>query len=126
MKNYQRRQLFGALVIFSGMGLAFFSDVPQQLAYGVINGGTIFMLINYATGKKIRGKLKDEWSVKLSRASLAHSWVFTFFLLNILLWLDFGGLTNFEPLVYFGILFAGMLLSSNLYYFYYRHKGDAA
>lgn len=124
MKAYSIRQTIGALVILTGVALYFFTDIQQPITLGILNTGTLFMLINYAYGKKKYKAIKDERTIRIGNASLAQSWVLTFFVLNILLWTHLGGLTQFDPLGYFGIIFATMLISANIYNWYYKSKGD--
>lgn len=124
-KRYMYKLFLGIVIMAAGMILtAFFETdalVPLTLIY---TGLIIFVLMAFRLFR--RGDLpdRDERTKKLSAYGITYSWLLTLVLLTILYWLEYFKLVEFTVNGIFGLLIFFMIISANVFRWYFMQKGD--
>lgn len=124
-KEYKTRNIIGSFLMLTALILILFTDANQFITNGLMNAGAVVLIVNLIRRKRSkRNLLKDERTIKIANKSLGQSWVFTFFTLNILFWLNKGFEWNISTDMIFTILFVVMLLTVNLFNLYNQRHGE--
>ncbi len=124
-KRYMYKLFLGIVIMAAGMILAAFFEtdalVPLTLIY---TGLIIFVLMAFRLFR--RGDLpdRDERTKKLSAYGITYSWLLTLVLLTILYWLEYFKLVEFTVNGIFGLLIFFMIISANVFRWYFMQKGD--
>ena len=124
-KRYMYKLFLGIFIMAAGMILAAFFEtdalVPLTLIY---TGLIIFVLMAFRLFR--RGDLpdRDERTKKLSVYGITYSWLLILVLLTILYWLEYFKLVEFTVNGIFGLLIFFMIISANVFRWYFMQKGD--
>lgn len=124
-KKYKYRMIMGLAILLAGMLVAAFLEVDILVPIVLINTGLIVFL---ATAFKLfrSGELpdRDERTKKLAAYGITYSWLFTLVVMTILIWVDYFGLFELTVKGVLGILFFFMIISANVFRWYFMRKGD--
>ena len=125
--NKQYRIAIGSLILLAGLILEAFTNIDKIITITLITAGTIIILISVYHHLKYREKgapTQDEWSRKISTASLANSWFVTFIVMIILFWVNYFNWIQFNVNQTIGLLFFTMILTANIFQLYFKKRGD--
>ncbi|WP_255336001.1 hypothetical protein [Methanosarcina sp. KYL-1] len=128
MKNMGRKYRYtlflGIALMVAGMLSAAFLEV-DTLAIGLINAGLIIFLVT-AFRLFRQGELpdRDERTKKLAAYGITYSWLLTLVLITILYWVEYFDLARLTAEAVLGILLFFMIISANVFRWYFMQKGD--
>lgn len=129
MKNLRNGDKYklasGILLMLAGiLSTAFFEDDSSFPVILIVMGMVIFIMTSFRLFK--RGNLpdRDERTKKLAAYGITYSWLFTLVLITILYWVEFLGLAEFTSEAILGILLFFMLISANVFRWFFMQKGD--
>lgn len=121
---YRNRIIIGTLILLSGVILEVFTNIDMIITISLINAGVIVIIFSFYYFIKYKGRpTQDEWTRKIGRTGLAYSWIVTFVVITILIWINYFGLQMSVNMV-LGIIFFTMTISANLFQFYFKRQGD--
>ena len=124
-KKYKYRMLMGLAILIAGMLVAAFLEVDILVPIVLINTGLIVFL---ATAFKLfrSGELpdRDERTKKLAAYGITYSWLLTLVLITVLIWVDYFRLFEITVKGVLGILLFFMIISANVFRWYFMRKGD--
>ncbi len=124
-KEYKYKMLIGLGILLAGMLVAAFLEVDILIPIVLINTGLIVFL---ATMFKFfrSGDLpdRDERTKKLAAYGISYSWLLTLVLITVLIWVDYFKLLELTARGVLGILLFFMIISANVFRWYFMRKGD--
>lgn len=124
-KKYKYKMLIGLGILLAGMLVTAFLEVDILIPIVLINTGLIVFL---ATVFKLfkSGDLpdKDERTKKLAAYGITYSWFLTLVLITVLTWVDYFKLFELTARGVLGILLFFMIISANVFRWYFMRKGD--
>ena len=124
-KEYKYKMLIGLGILLAGVLVAAFLEVDILIPIVLINTGLIVFL---ATMFKFfrSGDLpdRDERTKKLAAYGISYSWLLTLVLITVLIWVDYFKLLELTARGVLGILLFFMIISANVFRWYFMRKGD--
>ncbi|MCQ1536321.1 hypothetical protein FTO70_11650 [Methanosarcina sp. KYL-1] len=123
-RKYRYTLFLGIALMVAGMLSAAFLEV-DTLAIGLINAGLIIFLVT-AFRLFRQGELpdRDERTKKLAAYGITYSWLLTLVLITILYWVEYFDLARLTAEAVLGILLFFMIISANVFRWYFMQKGD--
>jgi hypothetical protein len=128
-KTYLYKLILGAILIAAGILSVVISevlfDVDILIPIFLINVGLIIFV---ATAFRLfrRGDLpdRDERTKKLAAYGITYSWLLTLVVITVLSWVQYFGLAELTASSVLGILLFFMIISANVFRWYFMRKGD--
>lgn len=115
-KKYVVSIIAGLFLIVLGFLYQIFNIAGNVISLIFINAGIIVMVVAVMKYNKLgAGVVQDEMTRTVSAQSLAHSWIVTFVVMNMLFWIDYLQLVHMSSQVIFSILIFTMLISATLF-----------
>ncbi|MCD4806180.1 MAG: hypothetical protein K8R13_01125 [Methanococcoides sp.] len=122
---FRNRISIGTLILLLGIILEVFTSIDSIITISLINAGIIVILVSYYKFIKYKGgHTQDEWTRKIGRTGLAYSWIVTFVVTIGLFWVDYFGWLQMSVNEVLVIIFFTMIISVNLFQFYFKRQGD--
>lgn len=124
-KEYKHRLILGILLMFAGMlSVAFLRVDPRISIFLVVMGTVIFLMVAFRLFRHGDLPDKDERTKKLASYGIVYSWLLTLVLITVLYWVALLGLVEFTAEIILGILLFFMIISANIFRWYFMRKGD--
>lgn len=124
-KRYKYRMFTGLVILLAGILVAAFLEVDILIPIVLINAGLIIFL---ATAFRLfkSGDLpdRDERTNKLAAYGVTYSWLLTLVLIAVLIWVDYFKLFELTVRGLLGILLFFMIISANVFRWYFLRRGD--
>lgn len=124
-KRYMYKLVLGITIIVVGMLSAAFFEVDMLIPIVLINTGLIIVIATVFRLFK-RGNLpdRDERTKKLAAYGITYSWLLTLVVIAVLSWVEYFGLAELTAEEVLGILLFFMIISANVFRWYFMQKGD--
>ena len=127
-KEKRIKFIFAGIILFITFGGMFFTAIygnNSLLPIIFINGGLIILVIAIFSFFK-RGDLpdKDERTKKLSAYGITYSWLLTLVVITGLSLIQNLGLIQLSVELVLGVLLFFMIISANVFRWYFMQKGD--
>jgi hypothetical protein len=124
-KKYLYTLVLGIIIMAAGMLSIAFQEVDEPISISLINVGLIIFLVTVFRLFR-RGKLpdRDERTKKLAAYGITYSWLLTLVLIAVLYWVEYFKLVELTVGAVLGILLFCMIVSSNVFRWYFMQKGD--
>ncbi|AGF98242.1 MULTISPECIES: hypothetical protein [Methanosarcina] len=124
-KVYRYRLISGIILLLAGIMLTVFfegdSSIPVIL---IVMGMVIFLITAFRLFRQGDLPDRDERTKKLAAYGITYSWLFTLVLITVLYWIEFLNLADFTAEAILGILLFFMLISANVFRWFFMQKGD--
>lgn len=124
-RKYVYRLILGIAIMASGILSAVFLDIGVLIPIVLVNLGLIIFV---ATAFRLfrRGDLpdRDERTKKLAAYGITYSWLLTLVVIMVLSWVQHFGLAELTAEGVLGILLFFMIISANVFRWYFMRKGD--
>lgn len=124
-KKYLCRFILGIAIMASGILSTAFFDIGVLIPIVLFNMGLIIFV---ATALRLfrRGDLpdRDERTKKLAAYGITYSWLLTLVVIMVLSWVQHFGLAELTAEGVLGILLFFMIISANVFRWYFMRKGD--
>lgn len=123
---YRSGITIGMLILLSGILLEILTSIDDSITIFLTNAGIIVMLGSYYKlhYRESTMSIQDEWTRKVGRTGLAYSWIVTFMVMIGLFWINHFGWFQMSVNEVLGIIFFTMIISANLFQFYFKRRGD--
>ncbi|AAM05670.1 hypothetical protein [Methanosarcina acetivorans] len=124
-KIYRYKLVLGIIIMLSGIISAAFLEVEASISIILISMGLVIFVMT-ALRLFRRGELpdRDERTKKLAAYGITYSWLLTLVLIMVLYWVEFFKLAELTAEVILGILLFFMIISANVFRWYFMQKGD--
>lgn len=124
-KEYRYKLVLGLILVLAGMLSAAFLKVDASVStFLIIMGLVIFVITAFRLFRQGDLPDRDERTKKLAAYGITYSWLLTLVLITVLYWVEFLGLVEFTAEVILGILLFVMIISANVFRWYFMRKGD--
>lgn len=124
-KIYRYKLVLGIIIMLAGILSAIFLEAEASISIILISMGlVIFVMTAFRLFR--RGDLpdRDERTKKLAAYGITYSWLLTLVLIMVLYWVEFFKLAELTAEVILGILLFFMVISANVFRWYFMQKGD--
>jgi len=124
-KIYRYKLVLGIIIMLAGIISAAFLEVEASVSIILISMGlVIFVMTAFRLFR--RGDLpdRDERTKKLAAYGITYSWLLTLVLITVLYWVEFFKLAELTTEAVLGILLFFMVISANVFRWYFMQKGD--
>ncbi len=124
-KRYKYKIFTGLVIMISGILVAAFLEVDILIPIVLINTGLIIFVATVLRLFK-SGDLpdKDERTKKLAAYGISYSWLLTLVVITVLIWVDYFKLLELTARGVLGMLLFFMIISANVFRWYFMRKGD--
>lgn len=124
-KGYKYKLTLGVILILAGILLAaFFEDNSSVPVILIVMGMVVFVISAFRLFRQGDLPDRDERTKKLAAYGITYSWLFTLVLITILYWVEFLDLAEFTSEAVLGILLFFMIISANVFRWFFMQKGD--
>ncbi|WP_410509856.1 hypothetical protein RSJ42_06925 [Methanosarcina hadiensis] len=124
-KEYKHRLILGVFLMLAGMlSVAFLRVDPRISIFLVVMGTILFLMVAFRLFRHGDLPDKDERTKKLAAYGITYSWLLTLVLITVLYWVTLLGLAEFTAEIILGILLFFMIISANIFRWYFMRKGD--
>lgn len=124
-KKYLYKLILGIALIAAGILSKAFLEIDVLIPIFLVNLGLIIFV---ATTFRLirRGDLpdRDERTKKLASYGIAYSWLLTLVTIMILSWVQYFGMAELTAEGVLSILLFFMIISANVFRWYFMRKGD--
>lgn len=124
-KKYAYKLILGIVLMAAGILSDVFLDADVLIPIVLVNMGLIIFV---ATAFRLfrRGDLpdRDERTKKLAAYGITYSWLLTLVIITVLSWVQYFGLVKLTAERVLGILLFFMIISANVFRWYFMRKGD--
>jgi hypothetical protein len=129
MISLERKYLYtivlGLTIMVAGMFSIAFLEVNKSISISLINIGLIIFVVTvFRLFKKGDLPDKDERTKKLAAYGITYSWLVTLVLLTVLFWAEYFKLIDLTVGGLFGTILFFMIISANVFRWYFMQKGD--
>ena len=124
-KKYVHRLILGIALMTAGVLSKAFLDTDILIPIILINTGLIILVVT-AFSLFRRGDLpdRDERTKKLAAYGITYSWLLTLVVITVLFWVQYFELAELTANGVLGILLFFMIISANVFRWYFMRKGD--
>ncbi|AKB28609.1 hypothetical protein MSSIT_1890 [Methanosarcina siciliae T4/M] len=124
-KIYRYKLVLGIIIMLAGILSASFLEVDASISIILISMGLVIFIVT-AFRLFRRGDLpdRDERTKKLAAYGITYSWLLTLVLIMVLYWIEFFKLAELTAELILGILLFFMVISANVFRWYFMQKGD--
>jgi hypothetical protein len=124
-KGYKYKLTLGAILILAGIFFTvFFKDNSSVPVILIVMGMVVFVISAFRLFRQGDLPDRDERTKKLAAYGITYSWLFTLVLITILYWVEFLDLAELTSEAILGILLFFMLISANVFRWFFMQKGD--
>jgi hypothetical protein len=124
-RKYVYRLILSIAIMAAGILSTAFLDIGVLIPIVLFNMGLIIFV---ATSLRLfrRGDLpdRDERTKKLAAYGITYSWLLTLVVIMVLSWVQHFGLAELTAEGVLGILLFFMIISANVFRWYFMRKGD--
>jgi hypothetical protein len=124
-KKYLYKLILGIALMAAGILSDVFFDIDILIPIVLVNTG---LIIFFATAFRLfrRGDLpdRDERTKKLAAYGITYSWLLTLVVITVLFWIQYFGLAELTANGVLGILLFFIIISANVFRWYFMRKGD--
>jgi predicted histidine transporter YuiF (NhaC family) len=124
-RKYIYRLILGIAIMAAGILSDAFLDIDVLIPIVLVNVGLIILV---ATAFRLfrRGDLpdRDERTKKLAAYGITYSWLLTLIAIMVLFWIQYFGLAELTADGVLGMLLFFMIISANVFRWYFIRKGD--
>jgi hypothetical protein len=129
MKSMEKKYLYtlilGTTIMVAGMLSIVFQEFDSSISISLINIGLIIFIVTvFRLFRKGEIPDRDERTKKLAAYGITYSWLLTLVLIAMLYWVEYFKLVELTAGDVLGILLFFMLVSSNVFRWYFMQKGD--
>jgi amino acid transporter len=111
--------------MIAGMLSVAFQEVDKSISISLISIGLIIFVVTvFRLFRKGDLPDKDERTKKLAAYGITYSWLLTLVLIAVLYWVIYFKLVELTAGGVLGILLFFMIVSSNVFRWYFMQKGD--
>lgn len=111
--------------MLAGILSAVFFKVDTSIPIFLITMGLVmFVITAFRLFKNGNLPDRDERTKKLATYGITYSWLLTLVLIMVLYWIDFFGLAELTAGAILSILLFFMIISANIFRWYFMQKGD--
>lgn len=122
---YKYKLILGIILVFVGILVGFFPDTGRSSPVVLIEIGMIVIIISaFRLSSLEKGPVTDERTKKLSSYGVAYSWLLTLIVIALLVWVDLLELVELTVRDVLLILFLVMVISANVFKWYFVRKAD--
>lgn len=123
-KQYTMTIIAGILLVFLGIFYQISSLAKGMIPLIFMNAGTILIVIAVLAHNRYgAGITQDERTRTLGARALSYSWLLTFFLVNVLFWIDYTKVLTLSASHILGILLFTMTLSAAIIQSFLKKRG---
>ncbi|AKB78807.1 hypothetical protein MSHOH_2324 [Methanosarcina horonobensis HB-1 = JCM 15518] len=124
-KIHRYKLILGLIIMLAGMFSAAFLEVNASVSILLIVMGMVILVMT-AFRLFSQGDLpdRDERTKKLAAYGITYSWLLTLVLIMVLYWAELLDLAEFTAEATLGILLFVMVISANVFRWYFMQKGD--
>lgn len=124
-KIYKYKLILGTFTLFVGILAGFFPGTGRFPPYILIEIGIIVIIVSMLRISRIKnGPVNDERTKKLSSYGVAYSWLLTLIVIALLIWVDLLELVELTVMDVLQVLLLVMVLSANVFKWYFMRKAD--
>jgi amino acid transporter len=124
-KKYLYKLVLGIIIMIAGMLSVAFLEVDKSISISLISIGLIIFLVTvFRLFRKGEFPDRDERTKKLAAYGITYSWLLTLVLIAVLYWVIYFELVGLTAGGVLGILLFFMIVSSNVFRWYFMQKGD--
>jgi hypothetical protein len=124
-KGYKYKLTLGVILILAGIFFTvFFKDNSSVPVILIVMGMIVFVISAFRLFRQGDLPDRDERTKKLAAYGITYSWLFTLVLITILYWVEFLDLAELTSEAILGILLFFMLISANVFRWFFMQKGD--
>jgi len=124
-KKYLYTLVLGITIMVAGMLSIAFQEVDKSVSISLISIGLIILLVTvFRLFRKGELPDRDERTKKLAAYGITYSWLLTLVLITVLYWMEYFKLVELTVGGVLGILLFFMIVSSNVFRWYFMQKGD--
>jgi hypothetical protein len=124
-KGYKYKLTLGVILILAGIFFTvFFKDNSSVPVILIVMGMVVFVISAFRLFRQGDLPDRDERTKKLAAYGITYSWLFTLVLITILYWVEFLDLAELTSEAILGILLFFMLISANVFRWFFMQKGD--
>jgi hypothetical protein len=111
--------------MLAGILSAVFFEIDTAIPITLITMGLVmFVITAFRLFKNGNLPDRDERTKKLAAYGITYSWLLTLVLIMVLYWIEFFGLAELTAEVILSILLFFMIISANVFRWYFMQKGD--
>lgn len=124
-KKYLYTLILGISIMTAGILSLVFQEIDSSISISLINIGLIIFIVTVFRLLR-KGALpdRDERTKKLAAYGITYSWLLTLVLIAVLYWVEYFKLVELSAEGVLGILLFFMIVSSNIFRWYFMQKGD--
>jgi len=124
-KKYLYTLVLGITIMVAGILSIAFQEVDKSVSISLISIGLIILLVTvFRLFRKGELPDRDERTKKLAAYGITYSWLLTLVLITVLYWMEYFKLVELTVGGVLGILLFFMIVSSNVFRWYFMQKGD--
>jgi hypothetical protein len=124
-KKYLYTLVLGISIMIAGILSVVFREIDYSISISLINIGLIIFIVTvFRLFRKGELPDRDERTKKLAAYSITYSWLLTLVLIAVLYWVEYFKLVELTAGSVLGILLFFMIVSSNVFRWYFMQKGD--
>ncbi len=124
-REYKNRLTSGVLLTLAGiLSAAFFEGNSSIPIFLITMGLVIFAMTAFRLFRQGDLPDRDERTKKLASYGISYSWLLTLVLIIVLYWIEFLELAELTAEATLGLLLFFMLISANVFRWYFMQKGD--
>ncbi len=121
-EEYKHMLALGVLLMLAGIVSAAFFEVNTLVPIFLITMGLVLSFIAVFRREDLPDR--DERTKKLAAYGISYSWLLTLVLIIVLYWVEFLGLAKLTAETTLGALLFIMIISANVFRWYFMQKGD--
>lgn len=124
-REYKHKLTLGVFLTLAGILAATFFEVDASIPIFLITMGLVMSVM--AVFRLFRREdlpYKDERTTKLAAYGISYSWLLTLVLITVLYWVEILELAELNAKTTLSILLFVMLISGNIFRWYFMQKGD--
>lgn len=116
--------VIGSVLTLAAVFMIALNLVNTYVSSTIVSVGLIMVIIGVLRGiRKKQMPSTDERLRKISNQSLAYSWLITLVTVTIAFWLNYFG-TSISTNTLISVLFFEMILTANVFQYYFKKKGN--
>jgi TRAP-type C4-dicarboxylate transport system permease large subunit len=124
-KEHRHKLALGVILMLAGMLSAAFLEVDASVSiFLIVMGLVMFIITAFRLFRSGDLPDRDERTKKLASYGIAYSWILTLVLITVLYWIEFLDLAELTAETTLGVLLFFMIISANVFRWYFMRKGD--
>jgi hypothetical protein len=124
-KVYRYKLISGVILLLAGiLSTTFFEDDSSIPVLLMVMGMVMFVTTVFRLFRQGDLPDRDERTKKLAAYGITYSWLLTLVLITVLYWVESLDLAHFTAKGILGILLFFMIISANVFRWFFMQKGD--